>query len=121
MPDDLNVLHLAVGVAATAAGAVRGVVGSLARLPGLKSPIAALTHRGQRTIATTTTLADALLRATIVKIVAAALDEVDLTRLIRENVDIDSIVEGVDLDLAVSRVDLDLAVSRVDLDLGRVS
>nr|WP_296764856.1 hypothetical protein [Rhodococcus sp. (in: high G+C Gram-positive bacteria)] len=116
MPDDPNLVDLAVGIAATTAGAARGVVRSFVRLPGLASPAAALAGRGRRTIATAHTVADALLRATIVKIVAAALDEIDLTRLIRENVDIDAIVEGVDLDKAVARVDLDSAVARVDLD-----
>lgn len=112
MSQQLRLLHVAVGAATVAADAAR----SLTRLPGLEAPLTRLAARGEQTIQTATTLADALLRATVVKIVAAALEEIDLTRLIRENVDIDAIIEGVDLDKAVARVDLDKAVARVDLD-----
>ncbi len=112
MPQEVRLLDVAVGVVATAAGAAR----ALTRVPGLGSPLRALAARGERTIATATVVADALLRAIVVKIVAAALEEIDLTRLIRDNVDIDAIIEGVDLDRAVERVDLDKAVARVDLD-----
>lgn len=112
MPQEVRLIHVAVGVVATAAGAAR----ALTRLPGLESPLRAIADRGERTIASATVVADVLLRATVVKIVAAAIEEIDLTRLIRENVDIDAIIEGIDLDKAVARVDLDKAVARVDLD-----
>ena len=85
----------------------------------MSGPIDTIARRGERTVVAATVVADALLRATVVKIVAAALDEIDLTRLIRENVDIDAIIEGVDLDRAVAQVDLDKAVARVDLDAAR--
>lgn len=116
MTDDVRLLHLTVGTAATAIGFARGAARTLLRFPGLASPIAAVASRGERSIAAGILVGDALLRATIVKIVASALDEIDLTRLIRENVDLDAIIEGVDLDRAVKRVDLDAAVARVDLD-----
>ncbi|WP_072802818.1 hypothetical protein [Rhodococcoides yunnanense] len=120
MSNEVHLVPLAVGTAVTATGAarsvVRGAVRGLTRLPMIGDTVRTVSGRGERAIAAATLLADAVLRATIVKIVAAALDEIDLTRLIRENVDIDSIIEGVDLDKAVARVDLDAAVRRVDLD-----
>lgn len=116
MPDEVRLINLAAGMAVTAAGAARGSLRMLTRLPGLSGPAEALSVRGERAVAAAAVVVDALIRVTITKVVAAALDEIDLTRLIRENVDIDSIVEGVDLDRAVARVDLDRVVARVDLD-----
>lgn len=49
-------------------------------------------------------------------IVAALAAEVDLTRLVIDNVDIDAIIARVDLDGAVTRVDLMAIVSRLDVD-----
>jgi len=75
-----------------------------------------------------------LLRPLIRRIVEAVIAELDLTRLILDNVDLDavaarldvqavvkrvdvnSIVAGVDLDSAVSRVDLDQIVNRIDVN-----
>ena len=116
MPEDARLVHLAIGTAVTAGAAARGALRLMTRLPGMSGPIDTIARRGERTVVAATVVADALLRATVVKIVAAALDEIDLTRLIRENVDIDAIIEGVDLDRAVAQVDLDKAVARVDLD-----
>lgn len=108
----MRLVHITVGVVAAAADAARAVT----RLPVLAPRFDALAARGERTVHTATSVVDALLRATVVKIVAAALEEIDLTRLIRDNVDIDAIIDSVDLDRAVARVDLDKAVERVDLD-----
>ena len=116
MPEDARLVHLAIGTAVTAGAAARGALRLMTRLPGMSGPIDTIARRGERTVVAATVVADALLRATVVKIVAAALDEIDLTRLIRENVDIDAIIEGVDLDRAVAQVDLDKAVARVDIE-----
>ncbi|SNS54351.1 hypothetical protein [Rhodococcus kyotonensis] len=116
MPDDVHLVSLAVGTVATAADAARRTTRALARVPLIGGSLRTLSARGERTVVAATTVADALLRALVVKVVAAALEEIDLTRLIRENVDIDAIIEGVDLDKAVAQVDLDQAVARVDLD-----
>lgn len=57
-----------------------------------------------------------VLRFVITQVVAAALAELDLTNLVRENVDLNALVADVDLDAVVARVDLDAAVARVDFD-----
>jgi hypothetical protein len=50
------------------------------------------------------------------------LHRVELTELVRRNVDLNRVIEGVDLDAAVARVDLDQVAARLDLDavVGRV-
>lgn len=116
MAEDVRLVPAAVGAAVTLVGLARQAASAAARIPGLETPLKRLTARGERTILAASTVADAVLRATIVKIVAAAIEEIDLTRLIRENVDIDAVIEDVDLDKAVARVDLDAAVARVDVD-----
>jgi RDD family protein len=54
-------------------------------------------------------------RATIVRVLGITLATIDLTKLVRENVDLDAIVEDVDLDAVVERVDIDQVLERVDL------
>jgi hypothetical protein len=44
------------------------------------------------------------------------LEQIDLTELVQERVDLDAIVAKVDLDAVVERLDLDAIVARVDLD-----
>jgi len=44
------------------------------------------------------------------------LDQLDLTWLVAERVDLDDLVARVDLDAAVARVDLDRILARIDLD-----
>jgi hypothetical protein len=60
-------------------------------------------------------LADAM-RATVRRLVLAVVDVVDLTELVRRNVDLDALARGIDVDAIVARADLDAAVSRADLD-----
>ncbi|RRQ27824.1 hypothetical protein DK926_10595 [Rhodococcus sp. Eu-32] len=116
MPDDVHLVSLAVGTVAVAADATRGAVRALGRLPVIGDRLRAVSARGERTVVAATALADAVLRAVVVKVVATALEEIDLTQLIRDNVDIDAVIEGVDLDKAVEQVDLDAAIRRVDVD-----
>lgn len=116
MPDDVHLVSLAVGTVAVAADATRGAVRVLGQLPVIGERLRAVSARGERTVVAATALADAVLRAVVVKVVATALEEIDLTQLIRDNVDIDAVIEGVDLDKAVEQVDLDAAIRRVDLD-----
>ena len=59
---------------------------------------------------------EVLLDAWAPVLVEAVVERIDLTRLVREHVDLDALVASVDLDAAVARVDLDAAVARVDLD-----
>jgi hypothetical protein len=47
--------------------------------------------------------------------VAALLDQLDLTRIVREKVDLDDLVATVDIDAVAARLDLDAVVARLDL------
>jgi hypothetical protein len=62
------------------------------------------------------------------EVAKAMLEQIDLTELVKERVDLDAVVAGVDLDAVVERLDLDAIVARVDLDavvarmdLGRIA
>jgi hypothetical protein len=49
-------------------------------------------------------------------LVEAVVERIDLTRLVREHVDLDALVASVDLDAAVARVDLDAIAATLDVD-----
>jgi len=53
--------------------------------------------------------------AAITRVVELVLDEIDLTALVRERVDIEAIAAGVDIDAIVAGVDIDAIISRIDL------
>ncbi len=57
--------------------------------------------------------------AAITKVAELVLDQIDLTALVRERVDIDAIVAGVDIDAIIARIDLiglaDQVIDGVDL------
>ena len=132
------VVSVATGAAASAVGGAIAVYRTCERLPvvgpRLRSGVAELSKRGDQVIAKGRDPIKALVAAIGAQIVELVLDEVDVTALVRERVDInaiagdfdvdailaridvDSVVSRVDLDAAVARVDLDAAVARVDLD-----
>lgn len=58
----------------------------------------------------------AVLDRMVATIVAALLDRIDLTRMVRERVDLNEVVAAVDLDKAVERLDLNAVLARLDLD-----
>jgi hypothetical protein len=64
----------------------------------------------------TAATADAALRLTIRVVVDAALRELDLTQIVREYVDINSLATDVDLDAIIDRVDIDAIAAGIDLD-----
>src|SRR6478672_7334981 len=68
-----------------------GVTGFIDRLVGVLSPV-------------------------IDSIVRTALNDLDLTNVVLDGVDLDRVVAAVDLEAAVARVDLDAVVATVDLD-----
>ncbi len=57
-----------------------------------------------------------VLAPVIDSIVRTALNDLNLTRVVLDGVDLDAVVAAVDLDAAVERVDLDAIVARLDLD-----
>ncbi|HWM02274.1 MAG TPA: RDD family protein [Actinophytocola sp.] len=58
---------------------------------------------------------DLLLRQVIARVLGVALDSVDLTKLVRENVDLDAVAEDLDVAAVVERIDLDQVLARVDI------
>jgi hypothetical protein len=75
-----------------------------------------LTERGRAGRAGIEQLAGTLLRFAVRHVVAAVVETVDLTELVRRHVDLDAVAAGIDLDAAVARVDIDAAAARLDLD-----
>lgn len=96
----------------SAAGTVAGTVLRFAP----PDVLAALTEYGRTGRAGIEQLADTLLRLAVRHVVAAVVETVDLTELVRRHVDLDAVAAGIDLDAAVARVDLDAAAARLDLD-----
>lgn len=99
-------------VTGSAAATVAGGVLRFAP-PGV---LAALTERGRTGRAGIERLAGTLLRLAVRHVVAAVVETVDLTELVRRHVDLDAVAAGIDLDAAVARVDIDAAAARLDLD-----
>ncbi|MGZ8583551.1 MAG: hypothetical protein ACXWXG_09525 [Actinomycetota bacterium] len=61
-------------------------------------------------------VATTFLGALVPEIARGVADQVDLTALVRERVDVNAIVEDVDIDRILDRVDLDAVIDRVDID-----
>ena len=59
---------------------------------------------------------EVLLDAWAPVLVEAVVERIDLTRLVREHVDLDALVASVDLDAAVARVDLDAIAATLNVD-----
>ncbi|MGX7732498.1 hypothetical protein ACWPOB_25000 [Rhodococcus sp. 2H158] len=115
-PDPVRV---AVGAAATVGDGIRRMllfgVDAARRLPGVDPALVALEARGAETLRAGDEVADRLLRAVVRRVVSAALDEVDITAVVRDHVDLDAVAEGVDVERIVGRVDLDAIAARVDI------
>lgn len=58
---------------------------------------------------------DLVVRETLVRVLAVALATVDLTKLVRENVDLDAVVADVDVAAVVERIDVDRVLARIDV------
>lgn len=61
-------------------------------------------------------LATSFLGSLVPEIAQGLADQVDLTALVRERVDVNAIVEDVDIDRILDRVDIDAVIDRVDID-----
>ncbi|GAB2637560.1 hypothetical protein ABI214_18400 [Prescottella soli] len=86
------------------------------RLPVVGPGLAALDARGAETLRVADAVTDRLLRLVVRRVVAAALAEVDITTVVRDHVDLDTIAEGIDVERIVDRVDIEHIVDRVDVD-----
>ncbi|WP_181763007.1 hypothetical protein [Rhodococcus spelaei] len=117
-------LYLMIGAAARTLDVVRWsgrtAVGVARTVPGiagrLDAAAAAAVSRGEETLQAATQFARTALRTAIREVVAAALVEVDLTKIVRDHVDLDLIAEGIDVDAVAERIDLGAIVRRLDLD-----
>jgi hypothetical protein len=61
-------------------------------------------------------VATSFLGALVPEIARGLADQVDLTALVRERVDVNAIVEDVDVDRILDRIDLDAVIDRLDID-----
>jgi len=61
-------------------------------------------------------IAGAVLTETIQRAVNAVLDQIDLTQVVLDRVDLDRVIASVDLDKAVERVDLNEVIDHVDIE-----
>ena len=101
---------LATGTAAVAADGVLTAYRTAERLPvvggWLRRTRAELTTRGEQVIAHGIDPATVLVSAVAARVVSLVLDELDLTALVRERVDVDAIAADIDIDAIVARIDL---------------
>ncbi|MEU6559879.1 hypothetical protein [Nocardia nova] len=116
-------VNLVVGAAARVGGAAGRVLGFgrdiARRVPGVEPVLADFGQRGAEALGAVDDLAEQVLRAVILRIVRTALDAVDLTAIVVENVDLDAVAERIDVDKIIGRVDLvvlaDTVIEGVDL------
>jgi hypothetical protein len=60
--------------------------------------------------------ASAFIRSLITDVVDATLDQIDLTSLVLERIDVDRFLDAIDLNSLIDRVDIDRALERIDLN-----
>jgi hypothetical protein len=117
------VLTAAAGAGAFAAEGVSVAYRTATRLPfvgeRLNRGVAALSRRGDAVINAGVDPLRTLITAVAVQIVRQVLAELDLTALVRDNVDVNAIVREVDIDAIIDRIDLvglaDVVIDGVDL------
>ncbi|RDI26943.1 hypothetical protein DEU38_108178 [Rhodococcus sp. AG1013] len=115
-PDPVRVAAGSVAFLGDALRFAAGTTLDLARrVPGLEAGLAALESRGAETLRAADELSDRVLRVVVRRVVAAALAEVDITAVVRDHVDLDTIAEGIDIERIVDRVDVDAIAARVDI------
>jgi hypothetical protein len=117
------VVTAAAGAGAVAADGAVAVYHAATRLPfvgeRLNNGVAALARRGDAVISLGVEPLRALITGVAVQIVQQVLAELDLTALVRDNVDVNAIAREVDIDAIISRIDLiglaDVVIDGVDL------
>jgi hypothetical protein len=98
---------------------VARVVMETGRLPArmrLHHVTEALAHRARGELATLTSDVERLIAAITVKLVDDLLNQLDLTAIIGDRVDLDALVATVNVSRVVDRVDVDTIVERVDVN-----
>jgi hypothetical protein len=97
-------------VVSFATDAIEGPIFQLAREPVLR-----LDERWREGRSEHERVASAFARSVVGGIADATLDQLDLTELVLDRVDLGRVVERIDVDAIVERVDLDAVVERVDV------
>jgi hypothetical protein len=77
--------------------------------------LAELADLGRDQRSSAITAARQVFRRLVLAVVTEILDQIDLTTLIQDRVDLDTLVSGIDLNAIAARVDLDAIVARLDL------
>jgi len=103
-------------LAGTAWRATGRVLDVARRLPGVDAALTDLEGRGAEALRAADALTDTVLRVIVRKVVQAALLEVDVTAVVRDHVDLDTIAEGIDVERIVDRVDVRRVIDRVNVD-----
>src|SRR5512132_1799962 len=78
--------------------------------------VEALAHRGSEARTSTRGDLNRIIAAVVPPVVYEVLDNLDLTALVLERVDIDTLVSAVDVEAIVDRVDIAAIVERLDID-----
>lgn len=103
-------VSVAAGGAAVAVGGATAAYRNMQRLPVvgslLRRGVAALSERGDTVITQSIDPVKTLVAAIAVHVVELVLDEIDLTALVCERVNIDAVAADVDIDAIVERIDL---------------
>lgn len=121
---ETDLVRLGFGLASIALTVARRTAGaaldSVPRIPIVGEPldqaIMQVSALGSDAIASTIEFADTALRTVLKAVVAAALDEVDITKIVVDNVDLDAIAETIDVDRIAERVSLEPIIDRIDVD-----
>jgi len=100
------------GPVLAAAGMVFTFGVRMSRVGAGERVMAGLTDRGGQVRAAL----EQAVRENVRRLLLAVVDVVDLTELVRRNVDLDALARGIDVDAIVARADIDAAVGRADLD-----
>ena len=69
-----------------------------------------------RSLAQAELLAEDLVASLVPRVVTAMLDQLDLTAIVRQRVDLDAVVRGVDLDAVTARLDLNAIAAKIDVE-----
>ena len=103
-------ISVAAGAAAVAVVGTKAAYRAVTAVPivgsVMRRGVAQLSDLGDRFVTRSIDPARALVAAIAVEVVESVLDEIELTTLVRERVDIDAIVADVDIDAIVNRIDL---------------
>jgi hypothetical protein len=78
--------------------------------------MASVAHLAQGVVRYAAATADRATRAVVSLVIRRVLEQLDLTALVRERVDLDAVAKGIDVDAVASRLDVDEVVARVDID-----